>query len=178
MGADVTGVDAAAANVHIANAHAALDPDLNAKITYRAAAAETLLAEGELFDAVVSLEVIEHVSQPDGFVECLAGLANENGAVVISTLNRTARAFALAIAFAERVAGWVPPGTHEFHKFVTPEELAALARRAGLDTREMAGMSYAPPFPGSGNGSTDGQWRLTADDLAVNYIAYFAKASG
>ena len=110
MGADVTGVDAAAANVAIAKTHVSVDPALVGKITYRVAAAETLLAERASFDAVLALEVIEHARDPDA-VRCLAGLTHERGAVIVSTLNRTARSAALAIAFAERVAGWVPPGT-------------------------------------------------------------------
>jgi ubiquinone biosynthesis O-methyltransferase len=175
MGADVTGVDAAAANVEIAKTHVSADPALAKKITYRAAAAETLLAERASFDAVVALEIIEHVSDPDAFVRCLAGLTDETGAVIVSTLNRTARSAALAIAFAERIANWVPPGTHEFSKFVAPDELATLAARAGLETREAAGMAYTPPLPGAGAGATGGEWRLTADDMGVNYIAYFAK---
>ena len=175
MGADVTGVDAAAANVEIAKTHVSADPALAKKITYRAAAAETLLAERASFDAVLALEVIEHVRDPDAFVRCLAGLTHERGAVIVSTLNRTARSAALAIAFAERVAGWVPPGTHEFSKFLAPDELATLAARAGLETREAAGMAYTPPLPGAGAGATGGAWRLTADDMGVNYVAYFAK---
>lgn len=123
----------------------------------------------------MALEIIEHVSDPDAFVRCLAGLTDETGAVVVSTLNRTARSAALAIAFAERIANWVPPGTHEFSKFVAPDELATLAARAGLETREAAGMAYTPPLPGAGAGATGGEWRLTADDMGVNYIAYFAK---
>ena len=175
MGAIVTGVDAGSANVDVATAHALLDHTLAQKITYRAAAAETLLHENAAFDAVCSLEVIEHVSDPDAFVRCLSGLTEHNGAVVVSTLNRTARAGALAIAVAERVFRWVPPGTHEFGKFVTPAELSTLAARAGLETREMAGMAYTPPLPGRGNGATGGRWKLTPDDLGVNYIAYFSK---
>ena len=124
---------------------------------------------------MLALEVIEHVRDPDAFVRCLAGLTHERGAVIVSTLNRTARSAALAIAFAERVAGWVPPGTHEFSKFLAPDELATLAARAGLETREAAGMAYTPPLPGAGAGATGGEWRLTADDMGVNYIAYFAK---
>ena len=90
-------------------------------------------------------------------MRCLAGLTHERGAVIVSTLNRTARSAALAIAFAERVAGWVPLGTHEFSKFLAPDELATLAARAGLGTREAAGMAYTPPLPGAGAGATGGR---------------------
>lgn len=176
MGADVVGVDAAPGNVAVAEAHASLDPAVAARISYRAVPAETLLETAETFDAVLSLEVIEHVADPEGFVRCLAGLARPGGAVIFSTINRTARAYATAILVAERVAGWVPPGTHEFSKFITPEELAALGARAELELREAAGMTYAPPAPGSRRGIiTGGTWRLTGEDLGVNYLQYFAK---
>lgn len=179
MGADVVGVDAAPANVAVADAHASLDPAVAARTSYRAVPAETLLETGETFDAVLSLEVIEHVADPEGFVRCLAGLARPGGAVILSTINRTARAYAAAILAAERVAGWVPPGTHEFSKFITPEELAALGARAGLELREAAGMTYAPPAPGSRRGFiAGGTWRLTGEDLGVNYLQYFAKEEG
>ena len=83
---------------------------------------------------------------------------------------------ALAIVAAERVLRWVPPGTHEFEKFMTPEELAAVAHRAGLEVREAAGMVYTPPLPAPGrNGAVAGRWTLSGDDLAVNYIVYLSK---
>ena len=94
----------------------------------------------------------------------------------MSTVNRTARSYALAIVAAERGLRWVPPGTHEFEKFMTPEELAAVAHRAGLEVREAAGMVYTPPLPAPGrNGAVAGRWTLSGDDLAVNYIVYLSK---
>jgi ubiquinone biosynthesis O-methyltransferase len=158
------------------------------RVTYHAAPAEVLLAAGASFDAVLSLEVIEHVNDPEGFVRCLAGLTRPGGAVVVSTLNRTARSYAMAIIAAERLLSWVPPGTHDFGKFVTPEELGVLAARAGLDMRELAGMNYTLPMPrplsgligGGGRGgsaATGGTWRLS-EDTTVNFISYFSKPPG
>ena len=186
MGADVTGIDAAPGNIAVATAHAALDPEVARRVTYHAAPAESLLAAGASFDAVLSLEVIEHVNDPEGFVRCLAGLTKPGGAVVMSTLNRTARSYALAILAAERILSWVPPGTHDFGKFLTPEETVLLAARAGLDVVEVAGMKYAlpPPRPltgliaggarGGGSAATGGTWRLS-EDTSVNYICSFSK---
>ena len=176
LGADVTGIDAAKGNIDIATAHAAKDPGMSRRVTYHATTAEEVAAAGAKFDAVVSLEVVEHVNDPEGFVRQLEALTDPGGAVFISTLNRTARSYALAILAAERVLGWVPPGTHEFEKFITPEELAAVAHRAGLEVREAAGMVYTPPLPAPGrNGAVAGRWSLSGDDLAVNYVVYMSK---
>jgi ubiquinone biosynthesis O-methyltransferase len=178
MGADVVGVDASPGAVAAAEAHAraALDPRAAARVAYRNVPAEVLLeTEPESFDAVLSMEVIEHVSDPAAFLANLAGLVKPRGAAIVSTINRTARSYALAILLAERLAGWVPPGTHEHAKFLTPEELAVVAKRAGLRMREAAGMAYQPPNPVAGRGFiTGGEWRL-GSDLGVNYVAYFAK---
>ena len=106
MGAAVTGVDAAPANIGVARAHAELDPAVQARVSYHATSAEALLEQGAQFDAVVSLEVVEHVADAEGFVRCLADLTKPGGAVIISTLSRTARSYALAILAAERVLAW------------------------------------------------------------------------
>lgn len=184
LGADVTGIDAAPGNIAVATAHAALDPDMARGVTYHAAPAEELLATGASFDAVVSLEVIEHVNDPEAFVRCLAGLTKPGGALVLSTLNRSARSYAMAILAAEQIMAWVPRGTHDFGKFLTPAELGVLAGRAGLEMEKMAGMTYSPPAPRlltgllgaprTGSGATGGTWQL-GDDTSVNYIASFSK---
>lgn len=156
LGADITGVEPAAASVEAAKLHAA---EAGIDIAYRAAAAEDLLDEGAAFDAVIASEVIEHVADPAAFVRTLSGLAKPGGLVLLSTLNRTLKSYGLAILGAEYVLRWVPAGTHDWRKFITPDELKALCRAAGLDTADVTGMIYDP---------LRGRWRL-GRDTGVNY---------
>lgn len=167
LGATVTGVDANPAGPAAAAAHAAADPALAARLTYRAstAAAEAAATPGG-YDAVVASEVIEHVSDAAAFVQALAAATAPGGAVILSTLSRTPRAWVVAILGAERVARVVPPGTHEWAKFVTPEEMAALGAEAGLALTRLAGLAPTGPSLRA--------WRVT-DDVGVNYIAAFEK---
>ena len=167
LGATVTGVDANPAGPAAASAHAAHDPPLAARLTYRAStAAAEAAATPEAYDAVVASEVIEHVPDPAAFVRSLAALAKPGGSVVLSTISRTPRAYAVAIVGAERIARVVPPGTHEWNKFITPEEAATLGAAAGLTLDRVAGI--APTGPGLR------EFRLTGD-VGVNYIACFRK---
>ncbi len=129
MGADVLGVDAVERSVVIARAHAARDPAVAARAQYRAVAAEQLLAEGASFDAVLSLEVVEHVADVPAFAATLAALVRPGGLLVLSTVNRTLRAYALGIVAAERLLRLVPNGTHDWARFLTPEELTGASRR-------------------------------------------------
>jgi 2-polyprenyl-6-hydroxyphenyl methylase / 3-demethylubiquinone-9 3-methyltransferase len=140
----------------VAKAHAG---EAGLEIDYRAATAEELLAEGKTFDAVIASEVIEHVTDPAAFVRTLAGLAKPGGLVLFSTLNRTLKSFALAIVGAEYVLRWIPTGTHDWKKFVTPDELKAQCRDAGLDVTDVTGMMYDP---------LRDAWRLGRDS-GVNY---------
>jgi 2-polyprenyl-6-hydroxyphenyl methylase/3-demethylubiquinone-9 3-methyltransferase len=161
MGAQVVGVDASARNVEVARVHArqgGLDID------YRSGTAESLQAAGERFDAVLSLEVVEHVADPAAFLASCAALVAPGGALMVATINRTPQAFALAIVGAEYVLRWLPRGTHRWSKFVRPSEVAAALRPTGLDLREFAGMSYNPLAD---------RWRV-GRDLSVNYMAYAA----
>ncbi|ETX15043.1 3-demethylubiquinone-9 3-methyltransferase [Roseivivax halodurans JCM 10272] len=158
LGARVTGVDAAAKNVEIARAHAR---DAGMEIDYRAVTAESLLAEGAAFDVVLGMEIVEHVADPATFLRSLGALARPGGLVVVSTLNRTARSFAAAIVGAEWVMRWLPRGTHDWSKFVSPEDLAGMMREAGLDPVDRKGMVPDP---------LRGQWRLSDRDLSVNYV--------
>lgn len=141
LGAEVTGIEPAAESIAVAKAHAE-DGDID--IDYRAATAEEVLAEGRSFDAVIASEVIEHVNDPAAFVKTLAKLAKPGGIVLLSTLNRTMKSFALAIVGAEYVLRWVPRGTHDWNKFVTPEELTLYCRAAGLDVADTTGMIFDP----------------------------------
>ncbi len=159
LGARVIGIDAAEQNVRIAALHAA---DAGLDIDYRAATAEALAEAGETYDLVLNMEVVEHVADTAAFLDASAALVKPGGAMVVATLNRTPKAFALAIVGAEYVLGWLPRGTHDWRKFLRPSELAAGLRRGGLDIEEITGVAYNP---------LAAAWRLS-DDLDVNYMLF------
>ncbi|CAN6314499.1 unnamed protein product [Urochloa humidicola] len=165
MGATVTAIDAVDKNIKIASIHAASDPT-TASIEYCCTTAEALVKEKRLFDAVISLEVIEHVANPLVFCESLSALTVPNGATVVSTINRSMRAYATAIVAAEYILRWLPRGTHEWSKLVTPEELSLMLQKASVSVEEMAGFAYNP---------LSGEWSLS-DDISVNYIAFGVKS--
>ena len=161
MGHDVLGLDAAAGPIAAARAHAAGG---GLPVRYRVAAAEDLVAEGARFAVVTALEVIEHVADPAAFLGMLAALLEPGGLLFVSTLNRTARSFALAKVGAEYIARLLPVGTHDWRRFVAPGELARDGRAAGLALRETTGLRYD---------AMRGTWSETRD-LGVNYIAVLA----
>jgi 2-polyprenyl-6-hydroxyphenyl methylase/3-demethylubiquinone-9 3-methyltransferase len=157
QGFAVTGIDPAGENVAIAAAHAA---EAGVTVDYRAQTAETLLGEGAGFDVVLAMEVIEHVPDPAAFVATAARLVKPGGLLMVSTINRTKRAFALAILGAEYILRWLPVGTHSWDRFVTPEEFSGFIRDNGLDVFERSGMVYNPLAD---------RWSLSRD-MAVNYM--------
>lgn len=159
LGADVVGVDAVAQNIEVARLHAS-GQDL--AIDYRCTTAEALSDAGERFDAVLALEIIEHVADPAAFMATCAELVRPGGLVIVSTLNRTAKCFAMAIVGAEWVLRWLPRGTHDWSRFITPDELDQMMRAAGLDPVDRRGMVYEPISRG---------WSLSDRDLGCNYIA-------
>jgi 2-polyprenyl-6-hydroxyphenyl methylase/3-demethylubiquinone-9 3-methyltransferase len=163
MGAEVTAIDAAADSIAAAKAHAA-EQDL--AIGYRAATAEALLEEGASFDAVISLEVVEHVQDVGAFLAAAAGLVRPGGALVLSTLNRTPKAFLMAILGAEYLLRWVPRGTHDWRRFLKPSEIARALRPEGLEVSAVAGLVYNP---------LKDSWRLDPQDLEVNYMLLAVK---
>ena len=154
---DVLGLDAAGDVIAAAEAHAA-GRDL--RLAYRVGTPEHLVAEGARFPVVTALEVIEHVPDAAAFVRTLAALLEPGGLVVLSTLNRTARSFLSAKVGAEYVLRWLPVGTHDWRRFVTPTELGRLLRAAGLRVTDAAGLAPDP---------LRGGWRTTRD-LGVNYL--------
>ena len=163
LGAAVTAVDASEANIKTAMTHAeqgGLDID------FRAGTVEALIEADEApFDVVLNLEVVEHVADPAQFLKDCASLVKPGGLMIVATLNRTAKAFALAIVGAEYVLGWLPRGTHEFEKFLRPDEIERPMSAAGLTVQPPQGVSFNP--------ITD-QWRLS-DDTKVNYLMVAAR---
>jgi 2-polyprenyl-6-hydroxyphenyl methylase/3-demethylubiquinone-9 3-methyltransferase len=157
LGAKVTGVDPAPNNIAVARRHAEKS---GLEIDYRNITAEALAEAGEQFDAVAALEVIEHVEGPSEFVAMLGRLLKPGGLLFLATIDRTFKSYVLAIVGAEYVLGWVPKGTHDHDKFIRPDELSAMARRAGMREIDRAGMSYQP-FTRS--------WRKS-HDTDVNYL--------
>jgi 2-polyprenyl-6-hydroxyphenyl methylase/3-demethylubiquinone-9 3-methyltransferase len=156
-GFEVLGLDAASETIAAADAHAA---GQGLRMAYRVGAPEDLLAEEARFPVVTALEVIEHVADPAAFVQTLAGLMEPGGLVFLSTLNRTARSFLSAKLGAEYLLRWLPVGTHDWRKFITPAELGRLLRKAGLRVTDVTGLVPDP---------LRGGWR-TARDVGVNYL--------
>ncbi|MGH7042138.1 MAG: bifunctional 2-polyprenyl-6-hydroxyphenol methylase/3-demethylubiquinol 3-O-methyltransferase UbiG [Acetobacteraceae bacterium] len=161
-GFDVLGIDAAAGPIAAATAHAAdAGPaGRSLKLAYRVAAPEHLLAESRRFPIITALEVIEHVADPGSFVATLAALLAPGGLLVLSTLNRTGASFVGAKLAAEYLLHWLPVGTHDWRQFLTPAELGALVRAAGLRVSDVTGLA---PNPISGG------WRIGAG-TRVNYL--------
>jgi 2-polyprenyl-6-hydroxyphenyl methylase / 3-demethylubiquinone-9 3-methyltransferase len=157
LGAAVTGLDPAPTNIAVARLHA---ERAGLAIDYRDEAVEAVRDQGERFDAVLAMEVVEHVPDVPAFVSACGAVAKPGGLLVMATINRTLRAFALAIVGAEYVLGWLPKGTHRWEKFVTPEELAEAIEAAGLTIMDRRGVVYNP--------LTDA-WTLSRD-AAVNYM--------
>lgn len=158
LGANVTGIDPAAENIAAAKAHAAgggLD------IAYEGSTAEELASRGQGYDAVLLLEVIEHVPDVAAFLMGVAPLVKPGGLMILSTLNRTLKSFALAIVGAEYILRWLPVGTHQWQRFVTPAELASALSAAGLAMTGTEGVIYDP---------FSDEWRL-GTDTDVNYFA-------
>jgi len=162
LGAFVTGIDAGKENIEIARLHA---EQMGLDIDYRHQVPEDLDREKGRYDIVLNMEVVEHVADLDAFLAAAANLVKPGGVTALSTLNRTLKSLALAKIGAEYVLRWLPPGTHDWKKFVRPSELAAGLRRHGVEITDLKGMSYDP---------IGADWSLSRD-LGVNYLAFGVK---
>ncbi|MFT4742939.1 MAG: 2-polyprenyl-6-hydroxyphenyl methylase/3-demethylubiquinone-9 3-methyltransferase [Yoonia sp.] len=158
LGADVVGVDAAAGNIPVAEVHAAQS---GLTIDYRHTTAEAMAAAGEQFDVIINMEVVEHVADPLGYLTACQQLLKSGGLHLCSTINRNPKSFAMAIVGAEWVMQWLPKGTHEWSKFITPDELFDLLTKAGLDPVDRKG--YVFNF-------AKFTWSISDKDLSVNYV--------
>jgi 2-polyprenyl-6-hydroxyphenyl methylase/3-demethylubiquinone-9 3-methyltransferase len=164
LGANVIGADPAEANVEVARRHAA---QVDLVIDYRAVTAEELADNGETFDVVLAMEVVEHVADVGLFVRRCAEMVRPNGMMIAATLNRTMKSFALAIVGAEYVLRWLPRGTHRWDKFVTPSELEAAMEGAGLKVVDERGVVYRV---------MGDRWELSTD-MDVNYMLTAARGA-
>ena len=156
LGAQVIGIDPSDSNIAAAKVHAARS---NVLIDYRATTVEEM-GNLERFDIVLAMEVVEHVTDVGLFLQRCAGLMKPQGMMVVSTLNRTLKSFALAIVGAEYVLRWLPRGTHQWSKFVTPAELAQHLHKSKLEIAEQTGVIYTPFAD---------RWSLSSD-MDVNYM--------
>jgi len=163
MGATVTGIDPGNLNIEIARAHAEAQ---GLEIEYRATTIEALAESGAHYDAVVCLEVVEHVPDVNAFVAACASVVRPGGAMVLSTINRTVKAYALAIVGAEYILRWLPKGTHQWERFVTPDEAQKALALAGMNAETFSGLVYNP---------LRDIWSLAASDTSVNYLAFAAR---
>ena len=163
LGAEVVGADAAPRNIPVAQLHA---EQSGLSIDYRNTTAEDLAASGERFDVVLNMEVVEHVADPLGYLTACQQLLKPGGLMICSTLNRNPKSFMMAIVGAEWVMRWLPKGTHDWAKFITPDELYDLIRKAGLDPVDRKGMVFNP---------VSWKWALSSRDLSVNYVTASVK---
>ena len=164
LGADVVGIDAGEKNIRIAKLHA---DQSGLEIDYRATTAEALAASGEQFDIVLNMEVVEHVDNVPLYMKSCADLVAPGGLLFTATINRTLRAYALAIVGAEQVLRWLPKGTHDYAKFLTPEEISALVTRNGLKVVEKTGVVFHPLAD---------EWRQSRD-TGINYMVLAERAA-
>ena len=163
LGATVIGADAAAGNIPVARIHAQ-QSGLN--IDYRHTTAEAIAASGEQFDVVLNMEVVEHVADPLGFLTACQELLKPGGLLLCSTINRNPKSYVVAIIGAERIMRWLPKGTHEWDKFITPDELYSLIKNAGLIPVDRKGFVFNP---------LTWSWSISSRDLSVNYVTASVK---
>ena len=161
LGANVTGIDASTKNVKISKLHAKKD---NLKINYICSSPEKLKISKK-FDVILNMEIVEHVEDISFFLKSCSKLLNKNGLMFVATINKTLKSYVFAIVGAEYVLRWLPIGTHDWEKFVKPEELKEILSKNNLSLKKLDGMHF--------NIIKD-EWSIT-NDLSVNYIAKFLK---
>ena len=164
LGAEVVGADPATTNIEVARIHAERS-GLSDRIDYRVTTAEALAEAGETFDVILNMEVVEHVADVDLYMEACCQMVRPGGLMFVATINRTTKAWMLAIVGAEYVLRWLPKGTHQYDKLVRPEELHAALSRAGMDVLDETGVFY--------NVLAD-EWRPSRD-MSVNYMLLAGK---
>ncbi len=163
LGATVVGADAAEGNLPVARIHAAQS---GLEIDYRPVTAEALAEAGEQFDVVLNMEVVEHVADPQSYLSATQALLKPGGLQICSTINRNAKSYAMAIVGAEVIMRWLPRGTHVWAKFITPDELFELLRKAGLTPVDRKGFVFNP---------ITWNWSISDRDLSVNYVTASTK---
>ena len=157
LGGDVVAVDASEKNIKTASFHAAQS---GLEIDFRHNTAEALAEAGEKFDVIINMEVIEHVADVEAYLEACRTLLKPSGIMLLSTINRTPKAYLFAIIGAERVLRWLPVGAHDWKKFLTPTELSHASTKAGFKPTEATGFVFNP---------FSAKWRLSNSDFSVNY---------
>ncbi len=157
LGANMSGIDVAKENIEIAKAHA---KESALKINYQVKSVESLSASRKKYDVVLNMEVVEHVDNVPLFLASCAKLLKPNGIMIIATINRTPKAFALAIVGAEYILNWLPKGTHSYDKFLTPKEISLMLERENMNIIDKVGVSYSP---------LKDEWQMSRD-LSVNYM--------
>ncbi len=164
LGATVVGVDPAEKNIKTAQVHAA---QVELEIDYRVGKAEDLAAAGETFDVILNMEVIEHVAEPKFFTASCVSMLKPGGLMFVATLNRTLKSFGLAIVGAEYILRWLPRGTHEWERFIKPEELKQWLGESGAEVKAQSGVTFHP---------LANEWRR-AKDMDVNYMVVAQRGS-
>ena len=158
LGATVVGADAAEKNIPVAQIHA---QQSGLEIDYRHTSAEEILKKSEKFDVILNMEVVEHVSDPLAFLTACRQLLKLNGLMLCSTINRNPKSYLMAIIGAEHVMRWLPKGTHDWNKFITPDELFDLIKNVGLTPVDQKGFVFNP---------LKWSWSISDKDLSVNYV--------
>ncbi|NXY81497.1 COQ3 protein, partial [Alcedo cyanopectus] len=166
LGASVTGIDPLEANIRTADQHKSFDPVLAERIQYKSSSLEEIVEESmETFDVIVASEVVEHVADLEMFIKCCSQVLKPEGSLFITTINKTQLSYVLGIVVAEKIMGIVPDGTHEWEKFVPPEELESLLESNGFLVKTVKGLLYNP---------LSGSWSWTGS-RSINYAMHAVK---